>query len=296
MHDLKQQGPCVLTIGQFDGVHLGHQRIFSGLRALAQKMGLPSAIWTFTNLSTKSPHSKLNHPLLQQRLLENEKIDQLFLMEFNADISNMEAAVFLQKVLLEKLQIRGIVLGQTARLGKDRTCTAVQFVKLAQAADLATEIVEMEALNGIQVSSSVIREHILNNRLEAAEQCLGRPYAMGGIVVQDQMKARGLGYPTANIIIDEYCHPPHGVYSCLALVDEKKIPAIAYIGSRPTMIEGGRTVLEVHIPHWSGNLYGHHLFVESLRWIRGEKHFASTTELCQQIAADLKIMAATHRQ
>lgn len=280
-----------MGVGQFDGVHLGHQKIFNSLVEMSKLNNCKAAIWTFARTLPKGNFKKIAHPNVQNHWCSHFGIEEIHCLDFTPEISSWKAHDFLNEILIEKLNAKGIVLGENSRLGRGRECSASEFLDLAQAKGLSTELIELNALDNLTISSTIIREAISDGELEKVAQFLGHPYWMGGEVIPGQQNGRKIGFPTANILLDGYTHPPYGVYSCIIDIEslgKKWLKGIAYIGERPSVDKQNQEVrLEVHIPGFSGDLYGKIVFVELEEKIRGEQKFDSLDELKKQIQKDL---------
>ncbi len=284
--------PLVLSIGIFDGLHLGHLRILETLAAEAQKQQALSAIWTFSSLPPKAERRRLQHPALRDLRLAQFGLQELHSVGFTPEVASLSAATFLEAVLIERLNVRGIVLGEGARLGRDRETSAEDFLELARQRGLSVTLVPHLDSGGERVSSSRIKRLVENNELSEAATLLGRPYTLGGVVRRDQGRGRELGFPTANIGLAALIHPPTGIYSAKVFLSPvfspASLPAVVYLGTRPTLLPGAiEVVLEVHIPNWSGELVGKLIEVQPLRFLRPQRRFQSTEELQTQIARDI---------
>ena len=293
LSDYPKLQPVALTIGSFDGVHHGHQEIIHQLKEDAKRLGCLSAIMTFT------PHPRivLNRDKEGLRLLTTDAekqelfaqfgIDLLFFMPFNQAFLSQSAETFLHEMLLKQLNTKHIVLGYDHRFGNNREGD-VHFLQ-ARSADLGYSVDEIsgQKVDDIAVSSTKIRQAIESGAIEMANKMLGYAYGLSGRVVKGDQIGRTLGYPTANLqAVDSYKQlPAYGVYACEAWVNEHWLPAMCYIGNRPT-ISGEKTNIEVNILDWEGDLYNSELRIRFVQQVRGDIKFANLPALKIQIEAD----------
>ncbi|MBF0198682.1 MAG: riboflavin biosynthesis protein RibF [Planctomycetes bacterium] len=295
-NDLTQfqgQNDLVLTIGIFDGCHLGHRLLFDEIKKMSQQLGAKSAVVTFNSADHKPRYRQINHPNLGERLLKECGVEELHLLDFEQNIKDLSAEDFLNEILIKKFRTKGIVLGEDAQLGKNRSTGAVEFLEKASHQGLKTACVPLKQIGGEVISSSRIRCHISSGHFSVVDDLLGYPFTIGGFVVKDQQKARKMGFPTANIPLLNTQYPPHGVYRCRICLDPceqnefKK--AIAYVGTRPTLLpDSSEAFLEVHIPQWNGCLYDKYVEVSGLKFLRPEMKFSNIDELKSQIQVDLQ--------
>lgn len=290
LEEVKSNSSLALAIGVFDGMHLGHLDLIQRLCHFSKQIQAKPAIWTF---DSKIPKPGLTRLMTEQDYLdslEKQGVEEVHCMEFTDEISQMQAAEFLKHVLIEKLKVKGLVLGEDARLGKNRSCSALEFQEIAAQYEIEVQLVPLFRSEGEVVSSSKIRKSIKKGDFQKAEAFLGRPYELSGKVVRDQQLARKLGFPTANIRCPDLTLPPNGVYRCEVRIpdEEKRCCAIAYLGSRPTVSDDPSPVLEVHLKEFDGNLYGAELRVSHFEKIRSEKKFSNLEELKHQLKLDIE--------
>ena len=283
---------CVATIGNFDGVHLGHQRLFKHLLDSADAHGLPSCVITFSPL----PHEYFAPPdLVKARLtrlrekytlIRDYGIDQFLLLGFNRQLANLSADEFVDRILVDGLGIKDLIVGDDFRFGRKRLGDFDCLLRHGQAKDFTVRPTPTVELGGKRVSSTRIRHHLENGELSQAAELLGRPYHMEGRVVYGRQLGRQLGYPTANILLKRRKTPLHGIF-VVRVIDQhgNTYAAMASLGERPT-IGAGDTLLEVHLFDFQGNLYGQHLKVEFLQWLRAEQKFDSLAALTAAIQQD----------
>lgn len=293
LHNLRpHHRGCVVTIGNFDGVHLGHQAILTHLHHKSVQYGLPSVIVTFEPL----PHEyflgnkavpRLTNLRERIRLFAQYGIDRILLLYFNQKLANMEADDFIKQVLVDGLGVRAIFIGDDFRFGRNR---AGDFKHLSKSGErYGFEVIRCETYqHGTQrVSSTLIRQALAEGQLETAYKLLGRPYTLSGRVIYGDARGRTIGFPTANLNLPSDSTPLSGVFA-VTVTSNKGLMAngVANIGTRPT-VDGHRTLLEVHLLSFSGNLYHHHICVSLLYKIRDEQRFESLDALVQQIHCDV---------
>ncbi len=283
--------PTAISIGVFDAMHLGHQNLIQRLTAEASKRKLSPVLWTFSQNPPGKDRKRIHPPQESQAFLKALGLESIYTVPFNPAFSEMSADVFLQDILMDRLQCRFILLGQEARLGKNRSTSASEFINMARQKGLEGECHDLWLDDQHRkISTRLIKVAIASGDFATVESALGRAYYLSGSVFADQGKGRSLGFPTANISLKDLIHPPLGVYlSEVVLPDDSTLAAISYIGSRPTLNQTDPTpVLETHIPGWQGDLYGLWLKVRLLRFLRPQIKFASVAELKQQILIDLQ--------
>jgi riboflavin kinase/FMN adenylyltransferase len=284
---------AVATIGNFDGVHLGHQLVINKIRDHSTQSKLPSMIIAFEP-SAKEFFLKDNAPprLTSFRekfsLIDKLGIDYFVCLHFNHALANMPAEEFIKKILVNTLGVKHLTVGDNFRFGKDRKGHFNLLQHHANKLDYEVEDTESFESNGKRVSSSLIREFLNKGEMDHAKKMLGRDYSMSGRVVHGDEKGRTIGFPTANIPIKRKNCAVSGVFAVTVLMqDGKKYYGVANIGHRPT-IGGTRTQLEVHIFQFAQDIYGKFLTVTFNKKLRDEKKFASFDELKKQIKQDSK--------
>ncbi|MCY0889124.1 MAG: bifunctional riboflavin kinase/FAD synthetase [Alicyclobacillaceae bacterium] len=290
----EEKGSYVLAIGKFDGVHIGHQAILHQARSLAHSQSelavvsfTPHPVYVLTG--DERYRTWLTPERDKSRLLEQFGVEALFLIQFDAAYANVTAETFVREHL-RRLGAKSIVVGADFRFGRGGQATVEDLKGLASTIQVPVHVVHHVEENGVKVSSSNIRDHLLAGRVEAAEALLGRAYSLTGVVEHGDARGRTIGFPTANIGgIDDYVLPKNGVYavSVDTSVHEpgRNWFGVANLGIRPT-VNGLSRRLEVHLLDYSGDLYGKQLRVSLLRRLRDEMKFASLSELTQQIRQD----------
>lgn len=288
-------GDTVVTIGMFDGVHLGHRRIIDIAHQEARALGLRCVVFTFDRhpLEVLSPgrHPKLLSSSAQKlRLLEEMDVDIVLVAHFDRGFADITAERFVSELLAERLHAREVVLGENFRFGKGGQGDISLLVSLGAHFGIGVTPVPLLRVNGEVVSSTAIRRLVEEGKVEEAARRLGWDYLVEGVVVRGDGRGRKLGFPTANIEIhDDRCIPLNGVYAGEAHLKGKVMPAVSYIGRAPTFVHRTpRRRIEVHIPGWQGgDLYDRYLGVSFRRRLRGERTFDSPEALREQIARDV---------
>lgn len=282
---------CVATIGNFDGVHLGHQAVLGQLAEKGNELGLPTLVISFE----PQPQEYFTHgdvPPRLSRLREKLKalmrfsVDRVLCLSFNPRLAALTAEEFVQQVLINGLGVKYLVVGDDFHFGSNR-CGNFEMLKEAGAKH-GFEVVNMHtfSLGGERVSSTRIRQALQVGDLELAEQLLGRPYRMSGRVAHGSKLGRTIGFPTANLFLHRKKTPVDGVYAVEMFgIDGEPVSGVANVGTRPT-VDGTRSLLEVHLFDFNQDIYGSHVDVDFLWKIREERKFESFDALKQQILKD----------
>lgn len=282
----------LLTIGVFDGVHLGHQHLISKLKELAREQGNLSGVITFRQHPQEviSPQTRLPAlTTLEQRidLLQKEGADFVIPLSFTPELASLSPERF-ANLLKENLRMKGLVVGADFALGKDRQGDINALRRLGQEMAFSVTVVSPLTIGGEVVSSTAIRQALVEGAMKRAEKLLGRPFRLQGQVVSGDKRGQKLGFPTANIEVEPgYALPPEGVYASQAYINGKAYPAMTNIGSRPTF-GGGPRVIEVYLIDYKGNLYGQELATDIIERLRDEKRFDTPEQLREQIAQDVR--------
>ncbi len=282
----------VVTSGTFDGVHLGHQKILRRVKEMARSKGGETVIITFWPhpkyvLNPGNPMKLLSTFQEKAAHLKTLGIDHLIRISFTQGFSKMTSKEFVKTILIEKIGTRQLVIGYDHRFGKNREGS---FKYLQEnASEYGFDVVEISRkdVDHIAVSSTKIREHILNDQIHLANKLLGRPYELSGEVVGGQQLGRKIGFPTANLeIVEKYkLVPSNGVYAVQAYIRGTKLAGIMNIGVKPTLGEQPRSI-EVHIFNFDQEIYGEKLKVEVIKQIRPEMKFKDLKELTNQLVLD----------
>ncbi|MGI9228393.1 MAG: bifunctional riboflavin kinase/FAD synthetase [Gammaproteobacteria bacterium] len=283
---------CVLTIGNFDGLHLGHQAIYRQVRAIAAERGLEAVIMTFEPHSIEyfSPDSipyRINSIREKILLFSELQIERLVCLRFNNKFAALTAEDFIRRILLDGLNVKAVVVGDDFRFGKNRAGDFGTLQDMGKELGFDVFATETYSIDNERVSSSRIRDALKQGRLDLAEKLLGRPYFLTGRVMHGDKRGRELGFPTANISMRHHKPPLPGIFAVRVRgLSEQAQPAIAYLGTRPTF-SGVRLFLEVYIFADPGDIYGRRIKVEFVQHIRFDKAFPTVEELVHQMHIDV---------
>lgn len=281
----------VVTMGNFDGVHLGHRAILEQVVHSAQSKGFPSCVVTFFPHPLKVLHPDRAPTMIQsledrQAEIEKAGIDFLQVVPFTLDLASVEADDFITGHLLERLRCRELFVGGDARFGKDRKGDVALLGKYAAQGAFHLHVLPAVGIEGKRVSSSRIRRRIEAGVMEEARRLIGRPFSICGEVVSGDGRGAGLGFPTANVLGDGETRPLYGVYACTAETDRGIWPAAVHHGPIPTF-ESRRPVLEAHLLGFEGNLVGSRVRLHFEKCLRPIRKFDDVEDLKRQIAADV---------
>jgi riboflavin kinase / FMN adenylyltransferase len=283
-----------LTIGSFDGIHVGHQEIIRRLTAGAHRQGDPAVVVTFhphplVVLRDRGDAFYLTTPDERANILGQLGVDVVLTHEFSRQISSLSARDFIL-ILNTHFDMRQLWIGQDFALGHNREGNAEKLRELGGKMNFIVNVVEPMKVDGQIVSSSMIRNYLRNGDVVIANKLLGRPYLIEGTVVEGDGRGKAIGIPTANLDTgDEKLVPGNGVYACLALFSGRQFPAATNIGFRPTF-DGKRSQawVETHILDFHGDLYGKKVALKFLSYLRGERKFNGVEDLIVQINSDIQ--------
>ncbi len=292
LNQYREKKSCILTIGTFDGVHIGHQKIIQALVDEAKEKGLVANVLTFF------PHPRM---VLQQDqsiklidTMEEKKealaalgIDHLIVHPFSTDFSRLTALEFARDILVAQLHVAKVIVGYDHRFGRNREATAEDLKVLGNTYDFEVTTIPPQAVSSIAVSSTKIRKALKEGNIEEANRYLNRPYQIEGTVVQGDGIGRTLSFPTANIDVEAQYKllPAKGVYLAAVLLEGKHHYGMMNYGIRPTL-NGEQASLEVHLFDFNQNIYGQKLTLQLLLKIRDEQKFESLDALKNQIQRD----------
>ncbi|MGH8501591.1 MAG: bifunctional riboflavin kinase/FAD synthetase [Gammaproteobacteria bacterium] len=284
---------CAATIGNFDGVHLGHQAVLAQLAAKASELKLPSLAIIFEPLPREFFHADSAPPRLtrfREKLLALQRcsIDTVLCLRFDRRLAAMRAAEFIDRILIQGLDVRYLVLGDDFRFGKDREGNFDMLRAAGRARGFQVDKMRTFRVEGERVSSTRIRQALQRGDLATAERLLGRRYRLCGRVRRGDALGRELGFPTANLSLGWPLPPVQGIFAVdVRGLQPEPREGVASIGHRPT-VNGVDHRLEVYLFDFNQNIYGRHLCVELLHKIRDEARFDSLAELKAQIARDVQ--------
>lgn len=283
---------CVATIGNFDGVHLGHRTVFRRLLAKGRALGLPGTVITFEpqameHFAPAAAPARLTRLREKLAALQDCEIEQVMLLEFGPKLAQMAAREFVQKLLIDGLGARHLLVGDDFRFGRGREGDFHLLEEMGREHGFAVENLHTVTHGEERVSSTRIREALAWGDFELARHLLGRSYRICGRVGHGDKRGRSIGYPTANLNLHRRVSPLRGVYAVMVNgVADRPWPGVANIGTRPTVDGGARYLLEVHLFDFAGDIYGRHAEVEFRLKLRDEKKFESFAELKLQIDRD----------
>jgi riboflavin kinase/FMN adenylyltransferase len=286
---------AVYAIGNFDGLHIGHQAVLEQTRRLADGRGAPSALLTFephpADYFAERPVAfRLTPPDIKVAVAERLGLSGAVFATFNALLAGMSAEAFVGTILVERLNVGAVVVGWDFHFGKGRTGTPAFLAEAGLRYDFDVEIIsKVEIVDGGSariVSSTAIRRALERGDVAEAARGLGRRYAVTGPVIAGQRLGRTLGVPTANIELAPTNRLAHGVYAVLATVNGRRHPAVANFGVRPT-VDNGPPLLEVHLLDFAGDLYGREMTVEFVERVREERKFESLRALMEEMQRDI---------
>lgn len=280
----------IIALGNFDGVHIGHQKILNFLVEKAEEKEMLSLVLTFS----PHPENVLGRRTLQmiqtleQRLCEVEKfrIQMALVLSFDKQLADLSSHNFVKSILVDKLKVKEIIVGQNFRFGKNREGSFSTLSSLASKYHYSVHSVHSVSRGDQIVSSSLIRALLLEGKMKKAKALLGRAYEIEGTVVKGKSRGKNIGFPTANMVTDNEI-TPLGVYLTLVEIGSKTYKALTNIGSCPTFIQK-ETQIESHIVNFHGDLYGKKMSVRFLEKIRDEIKFKTPQDLTRQIRKDLE--------
>jgi riboflavin kinase/FMN adenylyltransferase len=287
-------GPTAITIGNFDGVHLGHQAMLAELVRAAQRLGTPACVVTF------EPHpreffapdrapTRLTSLREKLELLAGFGVDRIHLCRFNYAFAQITAEDFIERILVRGFRARWVLVGDDFRFGARRGGDSVMLKQAAPRCGFEVAAMPSVTLDGERVSSTAVRAALGAGDLARAHRLLGRPYSISGRVVRGDGLGRKLGFPTANVQMKHNRPPLTGI--CAVEVDGigwRRLRGVASLGLRPTVKQQGAPVLEVHLFDHAEQIYGHHVRVSFLHKFRDEEKYADLATLTRQIALDVE--------
>lgn len=281
---------CVATIGNFDGLHLGHQAVIQHVDRQARALGLPATVISFEPLPIeffRSPPPPRIYALRDKlRLLAAMNVERFACLRFNRQLATMEAEAFVQDILLDGLQVRYLVVGDDFRFGKGRKGDYHLLQAMGEAAGMQVVDTPTFLHDGQRVSSTRIRLALSTAELAQAAELLGKPYRISGRVRHGDKRGRTIGFPTLNMRVPQHIALRRGVYAVKVYgLGEATLNGVANLGTRPS-VHGVENRLEVHLFDFAQQVYGKHICVEPVAFIRDEIKFASLDELKAQIARD----------
>lgn len=292
--DFNCKSKTIVTIGTFDGVHIGHKKILENIITNARESNLESVVLTFfphprTVLQEGTEMKQLNTIEEKINLLEKIGVDNLVIHPFDKDFSRLTAEEFVKKVLVDQFNAAKIIIGYDHRFGRNRTADINDLIEFGEKYDFAVEQISVEEINDVSVSSTKIRTALQQGNVTLANSFLDYNYSLAGIVVKGKQLGRTIGFATANIQVKENYKliPKDGVYVVLCEFDSTNYFGMMNIGVNPTTdTDADKQKIEVHLLNFTGEIYGKVIMVSFLTRIRDEQKFESVDALKNQLALD----------
>jgi riboflavin kinase/FMN adenylyltransferase len=291
----------IATIGFFDGVHRGHRHLINQLKQLALQAGLKTAVITFPVHPRKVLQQEYQPKLLNTfdekiEQLASTGIDYCYVIDFTRAFSEITAQDFIQQILYKQLHIKELLIGYDHKFGKGRMHEYKHYVEYGKACGMKMHQAEKLQEEDKAVSSTIVRRLLSEGKIKETTCLLSCPYALEGKVVAGNRLGRTIGFPTANLELDDKDKivPAEGVYAVWAFWEGKKHPAMAYIGTRPTVESQGEKKVEVHLFDFSRDIYGENLRIEFLDFLRPSIHFDNLAALQTQLAKDKEAALLAH--
>ena len=284
-------GPSIVSLGNFDGVHLGHRALFRRLINVARERQCVSVAYTFNPhplklLAPEKAPLLLNTVHEKRRLIEASHIDTLVEAPFTKELAAMTPEQFVDRILIEKLKAQGLVIGYDYAFGKNR-CGDAEFLKrYCVEKGVSVEVLQPVGNDGLPYSSTRIRQLLQAGDVASAVSLLGRHYNLEGVVVSGKKRGRKIGFPTANLETEKEQLPAPGVYAVKVRYNLQEYNGVVNLGSCPTF-ENGKSTIEVHLLDFSGDLYGQAIRIYFAERLRGERKFSGLEELSAAIRADI---------
>lgn len=292
LHNIKQQHKgAVVTIGNFDGVHLGHKSLIEKVKERAKALKAPAVLMTFEPqplefFEGKRGVARLTRWREKYEALAETGIDYVFVLHFDQPFANLRAEEFIKKVLLDGLAVKEVIVGDDFHFGKNREGNFAFLQNAGKRYGFEVESMPSILFEGERVSSTRVRQALANDDHALANRLLGRPYSMLGRVVHGDKLGRQLGFPTANIYLHRPVTPVQGIYIVrMHGIDKQALPGVANVGIRPT-IGGTRSLLEVYLFNFNRDIYGRHVSVEFCKKLRAEERYPNLELLKEAIAKD----------
>lgn len=286
---------CAISIGSYDGVHLGHQSILSLLNKYSIEYSLKSVVFCFSIPPKLYLNSNISNNLIttldeRYKLIKLYGINKIEFIKFNDVIKNLSAEDFFKKYIFKKYEPRYMVVGKDFSVGHNREGNLKWLYDFAIKNSIDLRVIDFINYKGHKISSTIIRHYLHSGNIKDANICLGREYFLSGIVIKGSGVGKKIGFPTANLKIDCLKILPHGVYAVNVSLDGKKYMGVANIGRRPTLKTlNNKIICEVHILNFNKNIYGKKINVFFVEKIRDEKKFVSIDDLIKQIKKDIKL-------
>ena len=303
LEELNNLEHCILTIGSFDGLHLGHQALIKKVTELAKTSKTDSAMLTF-HPHPRSVLGRDGKPVelittMKERVrrLEQLGLDHLAIIPFTRDLSEMQPLAYVEQYIANAFKPKRVVIGFDHRFGYQRSGDAALLARLGKAYSFEVEVIDAQKVTELKISSTRIREALAHGAISEANSLLGYAFELEGVVVHGEKRGRELDYPTANLLLRDAKKliPKPGVYWGISTVDNEEYCSMVNIGHRPTY-DNGALKVEVHILDWEGDLYGSNLRVSFMERLRDERPFNNSNALKAQLQADEKLCRARYTE
>jgi riboflavin kinase/FMN adenylyltransferase len=280
-----------VALGNFDGVHLGHQQVIAEAATAARKLGAPLGVISFEpharmHFEPDAPPFRLSHPHQLARIVEALGVQRLYLLPFGVEMANFSDHDFVAEVLVKGLGVRHVAVGFDITFGKGRTGDPDSMRRYGEEFGFTVSVAEAVTVEGVKISSTAVREALREGRPGVAAAILGHPFAIEGVVQKGRQLGRKLGFPTANVPLGDYVAPKFGVYATRTrLADGRKLGGVANIGVNPTTGEVDPR-LEVWLFDFDEDIYGETIETELISFLRPEERFPSIEVMVEQIWRD----------
>ena len=281
----------VVTIGSYDGLHLGHVQLLDRVKAASRRLGLPSIVMSFEPtpkefFAADSPPARLMRFREKFEALQSSNIDIFYCPRFDAQMRDISADDFIRRVLIHGLAAKHIVIGDDFQFARRREGTLEHLQRASDVLELAIEQVPSVIIDDVRVSSTAIRDALWSGEMQHATALLGRPYQMSGKIVRGEKVGRSLGYPTANVDLRRRQSAVMGIFAVRVQgLNGKTLDAVASVGSRPTF-GGTKPILEVHIFDFDEDIYGRYIHVDFVARLRGQEKYDRVEDLVAQMHRD----------
>lgn len=294
---IRAKTPIAMTIGNFDGVHLGHYAMLIRLKDAAKQLGLPACVMTFEPhprefFAPDQAPARLTSLREKLKYLIQAEVDCIHVCRFNYDFARISPEQFITRILNQELSVRWLLVGDDFRFGARRAGDFAMLQAHSAANGFSVEVMPSITIDNQRISSTAIRQALATGDLNMAGKLLGRPYSISGRVIDGDKLGKQIGFPTANIQL-KYNHPPLSGIFVVAVHGAMKaspatiLPGVASLGVRPTIHKNGKPVLEVHLFDFNQDIYGQHLQIDFLHKLRDEEKYADIDTLIVQIKKDV---------
>jgi len=291
----------VIALGNFDGVHIGHQELIKRTVKSAEAANLKSAVFTFSNhprnvLSKENIVKCILYPDEKAAIIENLGVDYMFNIPFDEELRFMDPIEFINEFLLTKLKMREAYCGFNYKFGYKASGSTETLMKESMKKNFGIHVLEPVRIDGVVVNSTLVRELIAQGKVDGCKKFMGRNYTVGGEVVVGNKLGKKLGFPTSNLLVDDsMVTPAYGVYITYCIYNGRKYPSVTNVGEKPTVGSSGKN-METHIFNFDKELYGKIIRVEFIKKTRDEKKFDNLDELARQITKDCIMAKDWHRK